>query len=72
LVRPYGLQKKSSPCQMKKRPGDIIHLEVAQQNGVKNIPIKLETKYQKSFAITRVAKPNSLQAVILSDWLKSK
>ena len=64
--------KKIETISKEKKAGDIIHLEVAQQNGMKSIPVRLETKYQKSFAISRIARPTTLQTAILNDWLKTK
>lgn len=55
-----------------KKPGDIVHLQVLQQDGIKNIPLLLETKYQKPFTINRVPQPTALQAAILKDWLRAK
>ena len=53
-----------------KKAGDIVHLQVVQQGGIKNIPLLLGTKCQIPFTLTRIAKPTELQAVILKDWLK--
>ena len=64
--------KKIETISKEKKAGDIIHLEVAQQNGMKSIPVKLETRFQKSFAISRIARPTTLQTAILNDWLKTK
>lgn len=54
-----------------KKAGDIVHLQIVQQSGIKSIPVLLETKYQKPFTISRIAKPTALQAAILKDWLKA-
>ncbi|MFT3827998.1 MAG: PDZ domain-containing protein [Chitinophagaceae bacterium] len=55
-----------------KKPGDIVHFQVAQASGVKDLSLILETKYEKPFTVTRVQHPTALQAAILKDWLRGR
>lgn len=64
--------KTVEALQKEKKAGDIVHLQVVQQDTIKDIPLLLETKYQKPFTVNRIAKPTALQAAILKDWLKGK
>ena len=64
--------KKIESISNEKKAGDIIHLHVLQPGGIKNVPVILGTKYQRSFNISRFAKPTASQAAILKDWLKNK
>ncbi|MEP7377043.1 MAG: hypothetical protein ABI675_26825 [Chitinophagaceae bacterium] len=64
--------KMIEALQKEKKDGDIIHLQVLRQEGIKNIPLMLGTKYHQPFTVIRVAKPTFLQAAILKDWLKGR
>ncbi|MBK7870478.1 MAG: M61 family metallopeptidase [Saprospiraceae bacterium] len=54
-----------------KNSGDIIKLLVSYRNEQREVSVKLGQKTEKSFHITPMANPNSLQMSILNAWIKN-
>lgn len=55
------------------KPGEVIRLEVKLTDGTtKVVPMILEHKKERSFAIERIANPNAQQQAILQAWLTGK
>jgi predicted metalloprotease with PDZ domain len=53
------------------KPGDKLNILVSRRTGEKMIEAVLDRKIQKSFKITVLPDPDSIQLTILNDWLKN-
>ena len=67
---PIGNHKMEDILKTKKS-GDKMKLLVARDNRVVEVNVVLGAKMERSFKITLVDHPTSLQAAILKDWLKN-
>lgn len=54
------------------KANEIITFEIFDKGKKTTIPLLLATKEEASYEITRLAKPNALQATILRSWFKEK
>lgn len=52
------------------RPGDIIRLEIAENDTTKTVPVLLGSAKQISFTIKRMRDPTELQLAVRSAWLR--
>ena len=53
-----------------KKSGDKIRILISRRNMIREIEVVLGKKTKRSFRITPLSNPNSLQSAILKDWLK--
>ncbi|HNX51352.1 MAG TPA: PDZ domain-containing protein [Thermoanaerobaculaceae bacterium] len=52
--------------------GDRVKLLISRRQQVREIEVALGSKAERSFAITRITSPDSLQTMILRDWLQER